>query len=202
MAISKESKARNLAGVLQSERGQMYAATFFNLILAIFLIVAVIRPTFTTIVRVRSEIREKENIESQLVNKIETINRLSKQYTSLNQEITTFNLIYANNNDYSLLLMNANQLGARNGLTLQSASFRGERDDELFTSLNVLEKVTASLSYQGDINQLPGLLEDLEEMPMYPVVEEITYNNEAVEGTNYLVAIQLSFYSLSAPEQR
>lgn len=197
MAISKESSTKRFAGVVASERGQLYAMTAFNILLAIFLIVGVLRPTISTIVRVRAEISAKETVKTQLTTKIAQISSLRATYNSMQRDIDKLTLIFPQNNDYSLLTINMGELSKRHGFSLNSASYKEAREDPL--QLNGLIKIEGSYTLTGDVAQLNLLMDAIEKLPMYPTIDEISYSTASDSG-EISVSMKLGFYAFPISE--
>jgi hypothetical protein len=167
----------------------MYYLAGFTIFVAILLVVFAIRPTILVITEINSEIKEKQRIYDALDKKIKAMVSLDEQYTEFNQELDSLQLIYPTSGNFSLFLSNIEAVVSRNGFALKGLSFT-EYDSDLYDiSTKVLSPWAVQVSVVGPSNNLDNLFDDLEAMPMYPVIDRLSYGQNDEEG--------LKSYSLS-----
>jgi hypothetical protein len=141
------------------------------------------------ITEINSEIKEKQRIYDALDKKIKAMVSLDEQYTEFNQELDSLQLIYPTSGNFSLFLSNIEAVVSRNGFALKGLSFT-EYDSDLYDiSTKVLSPWAVQVSVVGPSNNLDNLFDDLEAMPMYPVIDRLSYGQNDEEG--------LKSYSLS-----
>jgi hypothetical protein len=141
-----------------------------------------IRPTITTITRINKEIKEKTRTNDLLEKKIDTLSELDKDYKEHRQKFDDLELIFPVGENQSLFLANIEPIVARNGYSLSSVRFDSYKGDYLLNT-RVLVPQTISVSIRGRQANIIGLLRDLESLPMYPVVEALSYSSqEGVDG--------------------
>jgi hypothetical protein len=148
------------------------------------LIAFAIRPTFLTIQRIRGEIKEKERIYEALDQKIDAMVKLDGQYSELSEELESLQLIFPTSGNFSLFMSNIEAVVSRNGFALRGLSF-SEYDSELYNlSSSILSPWSVQISVIGPESNLDNLFDDLEAMPMYPVIDRLSYGeNEEEDGS-------------------
>jgi len=167
----------------------MYYLAGFTIFVAILLVIFAIRPTILVITEINSEIKEKQRIYDALDKKIEAMVSLDEQYTEFSQELDSLQLIYPTSGNFSLFLSNIEAVVSRNGFALKGLSFT-EYDSDLYNiSTKVLSPWAVQVSVVGPSNNLDNLFDDLEAMPMYPVIDRLSYGQNDEDG--------LKSYSLS-----
>jgi Tfp pilus assembly protein PilO len=164
------------------EKKRSYIFFGFSIFVTIILIVFAIRPTITTITRINKEIKEKTRTNDLLEKKIDTLSELDKDYKEHRQKFDDLELIFPVGENQSLFLANIEPIVARNGYSLSSVRFDSYKGDYLLNT-RVLVPQTISVSIRGRQANIIGLLRDLESLPMYPVVEALSYSSqEGVDG--------------------
>jgi Tfp pilus assembly protein PilO len=163
-------------------RKTMYYLTGFTVLVAILLIVFAIRPTILTITRINKEIKEKERINKALESKIEAMVALDEQYAELEDEFKSLQLIFPTSGNFSLFMSNIDAVVSRNGFSLRGLSF-SEYDTELYDiSSAVLAPWGVQISVVGPESNIDNLFDDLESMPMYPVIDRFSYGQSEENG--------------------
>jgi len=153
------------------EKKKSYIFFGFSIFATILLIVFAIRPTITTISRINNEIKGKTRTNELL------------------------ELIFPVKENHSLFLANIEAIVARNGYSLSSVKFdRYKGDGQVNTTVLIPQSV--SFTIRGRQANIVGLLRELEELPMYPVVESLSYSTQ--EGTDGLssFAVNLRIYGI------
>ena len=184
MADTSERKQFRYMEFLKNSptKKSMYYMSGFTVLMAILLIVLAIRPTLLTIDRINDEIREKERINEALNQKIEALAQLDIQYAELGEDLDALQLIYPTSGNFSLFMSNIDAVVSRNGFLLRSLSFT-EYDEELFDiNTSVLSPWAVQLSVLGPESNIDNLFEDLEAMPMYPIIDRFSYGQDEEDG--------------------
>jgi Tfp pilus assembly protein PilO len=160
----------------------MYYLAGFTILVAILLVIFAVRPTVLVIDKINSEIKEKQRIYDALDNKIEAMVSLDEQYTEFSKELDSLQLIFPTSGNFSLFLSNIEAAVSRNGFALKGLSFT-EYDSDLYNvSTKVLAPWAVQVSVTGPSNNLDNLFNDLESMPMYPVIDRFSYGQNDDEG--------------------
>lgn len=168
-----------------SEKQRSYIFFGVSVLVVIVLIVFAIRPTITTITRINKEIKEKERVNTQLENKITTLNELDKQYAPNKEAFDDLEMIFPPGDNFSLLLANIELITTRNGHKLSSVSFNGYKGKDYNITTKALAPYTITFSARGREENILSFLTELEDLPMYPVIESFSYSTEtADDGTN------------------
>ncbi len=149
--------------------------------------------TFIVATLLNKEIKQKEQISTALKNKLEALTSLDGQYNEYKETFDDFTLIFPTSMNFSLLLANMDALVTRNGFSLASISFSeyGGKDYPLDTK--TLEPYSVRMTVKGEKTYLMNLLKSLEEMPMYPVIENLSYNTKTDKNrdTSYSILIRV-----------
>jgi hypothetical protein len=177
------------------EKKKSYIFFGFSIFATILLIVFAIRPTITTISRINNEIKGKTRTNELLGKKINTLSDLDKDYAENRKKFDDLELIFPVKENHSLFLANIEAIVARNGYSLSSVKFdRYKGDGQVNTTVLIPQSV--SFTIRGRQANIVGLLRELEELPMYPVVESLSYSTQ--EGTDGLssFAVNLRIYGI------
>jgi len=160
----------------------MYYMSGFTLLMAILLITFAIRPTLLTISGINGEIKEKEKIYEALDTKISALVELDAQYVELSEDLDALQLLYPTSGNFSLFMSNIDAVVSRNGFLLRSLSFTEYETDLYNINTVVLSPWSVQISVEGPESNIDNLFEDLETMPMYPVIDRFSFGQEEEEG--------------------
>lgn len=197
MAKGTERKQFKYLDIIRnsSEKKQMSYMSIFTVAISILLIAFAIRPTILTIDRINKEIKEKERIYKALEEKIEALSSLDQQYVENESSMNALELIYPTSRNFSLFLSNIDSIVARNGFVLKSVSF-SEYDVDLYgVKTSVLAPWSVRISVSGQESNLVNLFRELEDMPMYPVIDRFGYGQE-VRGEDRTYSISMRIYHI------
>ena len=180
----------------------LYYLTGFTVIVAILLALFAIRPTLLTITRINKEIKEKKRITEALDSKIDSLSQLDQQYSEYSEKLQSLQLIFPTSGNFSLFMSNIEAVVTRNGFALRGLSF-AEYDENLYSvSTAVLSPWGIQLNVAGPANNLDNLFNDLEDMPMYPVIDRFSYGQTDEDETRtYSISMRIyhiennNFYS-------
>ena len=179
------------------EKKKGYAFAIVTVVVAIALVVLAIRPTILTISRINKEIKEKERIDMALTQKISTLTELDKQYTEQKANFTSLKLIYPANANFSLLLANIESVVSRNGYALGSVGFdKYDKNENYKINAKYLVPWSLRVTVKGRVVNLVNLLKDFEGMPMYPVVESVSYSNQVDKAGLTSFGINMRIYQI------
>lgn len=177
MQERRSSTVEYLKGIKQSpEKMRSYLFFIFSIVVTIILIVFAIRPTVVTIARINSEIAQKTRTNELLENKINALSELDKQYVPNRESFDNLELIFPADDNFSLFLANIEAVVTRNGFTLNSLSFSRYRGRNYNLNTRILVPYAVSFSVSGRQRNIITLMRDLESLPMYPVIETISFS--------------------------
>lgn len=197
--MAEESNKLQVVTLIKNAPSKQIDNVFTGLtyVLAVVLLVLAVIPTVNAISTVNKEIKEKERISLALEDKIVALSSLDDQY---NENISLFkdlSLLYPASGNFSLFLSNIDSVVSRNNFILDSISF-SEYDRENFkVKTLVLEPWSVRLSVSGKKVYLINMLKDLEAMPMYPVIENVSYGSEEDDSGNTRYSIYLRIYHVN-----
>lgn len=199
MANKKSNKVDLLKIVREaSEKRISYIFAGVTIVVTIVLIAFAIRPTVITITRINSEISTKKKTDIALADKIGALTELDTQYIGLKDDFENISLVFPTEGDFSLFMANINAVSSRNSFVLTGLAFSEYKDDNPL-STNILEPWSVRLGVDGRVADLINLLKDLESLPMYPVIESISYSDqsESEETTSFTVQMRIYHIPLS-----
>lgn len=197
-----ENSERKVEFVKIAKRGESKQKdmifTGLTYVAAILLIVFAIVPTFKTVQRINNEIETKEISTQALKSKLAALTSLDGQYSENEEIFDALSLIFPNNEDFSLFLANIDSIVSRNAFALNSITFSKIRENssESQIGFSVMKPYSVSLNVIGNKSGLIPFLNDLESLPMYPVIENISYSNQANEQGNTNYSITLRVYNI------
>lgn len=170
--------------------------TGLTFVVSTLLIVFAIVPTIRMVTDINKEIKQKQQVSSALKNKLESLTSLDSQYAEYRETFDDFSLIYPTSRNFSLLLANMDALVTRNGFSLNSISFSEYRSKDFSSAAKILRPASVRMTVSGDKVNLINLLKSLEEMPMYPVVESVSFSTKSTGGEALNFSISLRVYQV------
>lgn len=197
MANTEERKQFKYMKFLRdsSSKKTMYYLATFTFLAALLLAVFAIRPTLLTISKINKEIKEKESINKALEDKINAMVQLDAQYAENKEELEALELIFPTSGNFSLFLSNIDAVIARNGFSLRAISFTDYNSESYDITASALTPWNVQLTVFGPLSNIDNLLEEFEDMPMYPVIERLSYNEEEEDGLKSF-ALSLRIYHI------
>ena len=191
-----------LVQIVKDAKNKTIGYGLFTLAAIIVLLAGAVIPTVATITKIISEVEQKKVINEQLETKILALTALKKQYNSeVRDTLEDISLVYPNRGDFSLLVVNIDEISKRNGFTVDSIGFSepssSSSDTEVAYSLLIPWNV--SLSVKGEKADIISLLSDLESMPTFSNIRGFTYNPTelAEEGTSFNIILEI--YKVNDP---
>ncbi len=178
------------------EKKKSYIFFGFSVFVMIILIAFAIRPTILTITRINKEIKEKSTVNSLLKKKIETLSELDKQYATERKNFDNLELIFPADGNFSLFMSNIDAVAARNGFALMAVNFDNYKGDSFNVATKVLVPKAVRLSIKGKDSNLINLLRDLEALPMYPVVESVSFSTQRDKDNLNSFSLNLRIYNI------
>lgn len=175
------------------EKRKAYIFFGVTLVVVILLIVFAIRPTILTITKISKEIKEKQRVDTALEQKITVLSSLDKEYTDNKDKFNSLELIFPDDGNYSLLLSNIESIVSRNGYLLIGINFDEYKNENYDMTARFLMPWSLRINIKGKAINLINLLKDIESLPMYPVVESVSYTSQVdKEGlTSFSVNIRV-----------
>ncbi len=194
-----------------STKQKVVKNSVFTLAVILILLFGAIQPTVITITKILTEINEKEELLDDLKTKTNNISNLKKEFNGTGAETNTvrnqienLSLIYPSRGDFSLVMLNINEIVEKNEFEMQSINFdtpskntNTETDEK---ELDILEPWATTLSVKGSRANLITLLEDLESIPMYPEVTNISFSNQEDDKGQMTFSIQMEIYKINDPD--
>jgi hypothetical protein len=122
--------------------------------------------------------------------------KLDEQYSELSDDLESLQLIFPTSGNFSLFMSNIEAVVSRNGFSLKGLSF-SEYDADLYKlSSTVLSPWSVQISVVGPESNLDNLFDDLEAMPMYPVIDRLSYGEEEAEDGSKSFSLSMRIYHI------
>lgn len=178
------------------EKKRSYIYLGITIVISILLIIFALRPTITVITRINKEIKEKTALSKSLESKIQTLSILEQQYAESKKDLNNLELIFPADGNFSLLMSNIDSVVSRNGFALSSINFDDYKGELFASSTNVLQPKTIRMGLKGREVNLVNLLRDMEALPMYPVVETVSFSTQKDSDGLVSFSISLRVYDI------
>ncbi len=193
-----ESQRLNIVNLIKKPPSKQVQNIFIGLtyVISILLLVFAIVPTVNTILQINKEIKEKQRIHSALEQKLLALSELDEEYNGKNSEFKNLSLLFPATGNFSLFLSNIDAIVSRNNFVLEAISFSEYNRQDYDINTLSLQPSTVRLSVNGKKIYLITLLRDLEAMPMYPVIESVSYSEEVDQDGNTKYILSLRIYSV------
>jgi Tfp pilus assembly protein PilO len=192
--MANENRKIDLLKIVRetSEKKISYIFAGVTIFVSILLIIGAIKPTITTMTRIRAEISKKEDTEAALAEKISALSELDSQYIGLKNDFNNISLVFPTDGDFSLFMANIDAVSSRNSYILESLSFSEYKEENPLNTI-VIEPWSVKLTVAGNRANLINFLKDLESLPMYPVIESITFteDSDTEEASRFTVNLRI-----------
>lgn len=175
-----------------SEKKISYIFAGVTILVSIVLIAGAIRPTIITMTRIRTEISKKEDTEAALEDKISALSELDSQYIGLKNDFENISLVFPTDGNFSLFMANIDAISSRNSYILDSLAFSEYKEENPLNTVAV-EPWSVKLTVEGSRANLINFLKDLESLPMYPVIESVTFteDSDTEEASRFTVNLRI-----------
>lgn len=199
---SKRSSLGLITTIKESkEKTNSYATIGFTLIVIILLIVFAIRPTITKIVNIRKEIKEKNRISKLLDDRIQTLSSLDNDFQESKDKFEYLPLVFPESEKYVLVLSNIEPIVNRNSFKLSSLTFDKYDGESYNISTSVLKPTSLRITVLGLQSNFVNLLKDFESLPMYIVLESVSFGSSKASETNEVsYSLNLRLYNINEPK--
>ena len=196
--MAEESKRFETVKLIKNAPSQQLNGIFTGLtyVVAVLLLVFAIIPTVSTILEVNKEIQQKENTQKALEDKVVALSSLDDQYNNKSDQFKNLSLLFPSTGNFSLFLSNIDAVVSRNNFILNSIAFSDFDKDTYKINTLILKPWSVRMTVSGKKVYLITLLRDLEAMPMYPVIENISFSDEVDPNGNTRYSIMLRIYHI------
>lgn len=180
-----------------SVQNKTYSFGAFTIIVVIILLVGAIRPTLLTITKINKDIEEKTLINERLDSKLDNLARLNSQYSERRADIDVLPLMFPTQGNFSLFMSNVEDIAKSNGYALNSITFGSPNDiDYKYT---VLKPWIARISVTGNRSNIVKLLDAYESMPMFPIVNKLSFSRNSSSSGLTQFSIDLVIFRIDDP---
>ncbi|MCK9368821.1 hypothetical protein M0R04_02470 [Candidatus Dojkabacteria bacterium] len=189
--IKRLDLIKMISGTVQAKT---YSFGAFTIIVAIILIAFAIRPTVIKIAEINQEIKEKNQIEQKLNDKLTALASLTNEYATNESDIKNLPLIFPSSGNFSLLLSNLEEVASINGFNLIGINF--QKADKFESNLIILKPWSARVTVKGNRANLIKLLEQVESMPMYPTITKVSYTDEVDNNGQAVYSFEIVIFKI------
>ena len=179
-----------------AEKRNSYASFAVSLLVSIGLIVFAVRPTVSTIIQIRQAVKEKTRVNKQIQARMDAISKLDAQIQEESEKFDALKMVFPAEREYVLLLANIDSVISRNGFTLTSIGFDSYDKEGYKLKTSTLSPSSLKLNVSGRHSGFINLLKDLESLPMFPVVENISFSSQKDDSSNSAFSLSLRVYSI------
>ncbi|MBP8979488.1 type 4a pilus biogenesis protein PilO [Candidatus Dojkabacteria bacterium] len=179
-----------------AEKRNSYASFAVSLLVSIVLIVFAVRPTVSTIIQIRQAVKEKTRVNKQIQARMDAISKLDAQIQEESEKFDALKMVFPAEREYVLLLANIDSVISRNGFTLTSIGFDSYDKEGYKLKTSTLSPSSLKLNVSGRHSGFINLLKDLESLPMFPVVENISFSSQKDDSSNSAFSLSLRVYSI------
>jgi Tfp pilus assembly protein PilO len=198
VALDKGSKNLENVKVIQDKRKSVYKFGAFTFLVVIILVVGAIRPSIGTIITIWQEIQTKKEQVEVLDDKLDKHGELFEQYTSIEDDRERLRLLFPADQNFSLFLANIEELAKKHGFKLNSINFE-EGDDTSVLNTVALINWSSTISVTGPESEMIPLMKDIETLPMYPIINRISYSSEENEEGDITMSMTILLYRVDDP---
>lgn len=172
----------NKIEIVRDVKKKSFGFSAFTIVAVIVLLLGAVQPTLLTISKIATEIDEKKATNTLLDSKIDALSNLGKEYnTGVKDSIKDISLIFPSRGDFSLLMINIDEICKRNGFILSSINF-DKPDSDLVQATNasysVLQPWKVTANVKGNKSNYVKLMTELEKLPNYPTISNTGYANQ------------------------
>jgi Tfp pilus assembly protein PilO len=196
--VAQQPKSAGLLATIRESatKRNSYVSFAVSLLVSIVLIVFAVRPTISTIIQIRQAVQEKTRVNQQIQDRMDAISKLDAQIQEESEKFKTLKMIFPSEREYVLLLANIDSVISRNGFTLVSIGFDSYDGEGYKLKTSTLTPSSLRLNVSGRHSSFVNLLKDLESLPMFPVIESISFSSQKDETSNSNFSLNLRIYSV------
>ncbi|MFH1547465.1 MAG: hypothetical protein ABIC57_03190 [bacterium] len=195
MAQTKSSPT--IRRVRDSISSKTYTFAGVTLVAVLIFLLGAIRPTLSAISRIQNEVKEKERIDAQLQNKINTLTELQETLGEYEDDLNIIETYFPSGSDYSILMASMERITASHGFEMSSLSIKQDETDETGDIYTGMKSVEMKFSGNGPRTQVSNLLEHLENMVVIPDIPRISYVLDESYRTGFInLSVVMTIYKM------
>ncbi len=192
---------RNVSNILRTSQQKAISTGVLTLALIVALMWGSFRPTVLTIIETNRKYAERKSTEEKLTNQNTNLTSLLKDRIEQKDKLADLDYYFPNDGDFSLFIVNLNQIAKKYELSLDSVSFSANyfRQVEKIEALQFAEMtpVTFQVSVTGDPAKLSQFLSYTESTPFLPKVLSVGYSPNRTKLEKTTMSVTLLLYKLS-----
>ena len=170
-----------------------------TLIVLIVFIMGAIRPTLNTISELNNEIKIKKEVNDDLQTKINNLQSLQNVYQEREDELSSIDVYFPQNSDYSLILASLEKICSTYGFELNSLSVSVvDLEDTSGKSYSGMGQVEVGLRVSGRRANVTELIEHVEGLPIIPNVRRVSFSPSEQEEESGWVQVSVDMYTYKA----
>ncbi|MBN2101103.1 hypothetical protein JW710_04425 [Candidatus Dojkabacteria bacterium] len=192
-----------LQRLLRSPRRKTYTMLGATLVIILVFLLGAIRPTISTISKLRGEIKTRRSVNSALQTKINNLQTLQDIYYEKQDDLEFIDDYYPANSDYSLLMANLERIANSYDfeVILIHVTSAGESNVGESVDYTGMERMEMRMVVEGDRNDLSALVRHIENLPVVPELARIAMSPTGAEGTTFVrCTIDMFMYKQSSKD--
>ncbi|MDD3661734.1 MAG: type 4a pilus biogenesis protein PilO [Candidatus Dojkabacteria bacterium] len=180
--------------LLKSPMRKTFTFLGVTLIVLVIFLMGAIKPTLSTISRLKGEIRDRENVNEQMQTKINNIQALQEVYLSREEDFSIIPVYFPSDSDYSLLMASLEKVVNAYGFELSSLRIAVDEIERASGTYPGMSRVNVSLNVSGQKVNVVDLVEHLESLPVMPNLLSLSISPKSSEGIGSQVDMTISMY--------
>lgn len=194
---------RNISSIIQTSQQKAISTGLLTFTLIVVLLWGSLRPTVSTILTTTRKLSEREAALSNLQQHNANLTKLKTAQLELADDLTNLNYYFPYDGDFSLFVVNLNEIATDHDLTLQSVSF-SEKYASKIEEVNSLKfdemrPITFNVALEGDPNDVAKFLSYMENTPFLPKILGVGYSPGVVLKSNTVITVSMLLYQMNSP---
>lgn len=191
---------RDITSILRTSQQKALSTGVLTVVLIAVLVLGSLRPTLSTIFETNQKYEEKQ----QLLSTLKTQNQKLTQLVALKQDakdtVDSINTYFPYDGDFSLFIVNLNQIANTYKLTMGNVSFSETLNNQIKENEAFVYKgmtpTTFQVTLSGDRTNLYSFLSYLESAPFFPKIISVQFGASTTQNT--LISIAFVVYKLES----
>lgn len=199
--MAQLAQDRNINSILKTSQQKAISTGILTFTLVAALLWGSFRPTIITILETNKKYQEKTAALAKFEQQNSNLTTLLTKRIELQPELTSFDYFFPHDGDYSLFIVNLNQIAKNYGLVLSSVVFSDTyyRQVEKVSALqfNPMIPVTFQVSITGDSGKIAQFLSYIESTPFQPKVISVSYAPNHSKPTQTAISLTFLMYKMN-----
>lgn len=181
----------------EAKAQKTYTFVGITLLAVLVFLLGAIRPTLSAISEINNEVKEKERVDAQLQQKINTLEQLQSSVSDYEENLEILDTYFPPESDYSILMAGFERITANWGFQMDSLSIKVEENSDAIPYQG-MEPVQVRMVSNGPRSQIVELLNHFENLPVIPQIDQISYSVDESYRTGFVsLSIAMTIYKMN-----